>query len=95
MPNIVMVGFIFDEEEEIQQKIGEILSFLQSEVKTEAVITTLRGSYCEEMVTGKEAPYLIVRDTSLDRGKAIAKALNVGLNVDVELETPEAFFPRE
>jgi hypothetical protein len=42
-----------------------------------------------------DAPYLIVRDTSVDRAMKIAKALNKELNIEIEVESIYAFLPRK
>ena len=74
---------------------GAICSVLKEMgVSKDAVITSLPGSVCIEVDSGKNAPYLIVRDTDKKEGEEIAENLRSKLNIDVEFEKIDTFYPR-
>ena len=91
MPNIVIIG---DDKNFTRKKIAKVVAKLGVS-ETDGVITYGRiGLNCVDM-TGKSAPYLIVRDTNKGRCMKIATALNKQLNVDVEVENLVAFLPKK
>lgn len=101
MSNLVFVGFIDAREEEMREKLPEILVEFPLE---DFVITSLRQprvSVTELIVedpqhpfSRKDSPYIIVRDTEDGRMLRVGYLLNEKLNVDVEMELIDHFFSR-
>ena len=91
MPNIVVVG---DGERLNRASIAKIVTKLGVKAEDGVITSSPVGLHCFDM-TGKGAPYLIVRDTDKGRGMRIATALNKELHVDVEVDGLVAFLPKK
>lgn len=89
MPNVVTIG---RHSVEMCDTIARIIASLGID-PMEAVITFSPDMVCFNPATGKDSPYLVVRDTDSERAIKIAEALNEKLNIDVEIEIVQGFLP--
>ena len=82
MPNIIVSG---RSSMTIMDDIRRIVASLGLD-PNDSVITFSPEVVVANLATGKDSPYLVVRDTDRQRVARIAVALNKALNIDVEWE---------
>lgn len=92
MPNILIVGFPEIEAEGIRDRVENLL---RQHGEGHDAITTILDAKTRECSSGKPAPFLSVLNTKQERSEKIAKLLNEGLNLDVELSSLIRFYPRK
>ncbi len=109
MPNLVFVGFPVREMSSTMFRLKKILSeFSLDDFVVTTLSRNCRRSPPDNVSAVElestedadhtfyhpSAPYVIVRDTDDGRMLRVAHLLNEGLNVDVEAELIDAFFPK-
>ncbi len=91
MPNICIVGVNTRHEADGHaQYISSVMRGMR--LGSDAIVTFIEAKTmtCD---TGITAPYIIVRDSNASQAVEIAKKLNVGLKIDVEIEVLRGFLP--
>jgi len=86
MANILIIGFEKLESEKLRDQIDGVMKQLGRNKKYESatVILPAQTKWCESAC---RAPYLVVRHSKTAEAKAIAEALHLALNLDIEYET--------
>ena len=93
MPNICIVGVNSRHEAEGHaQYISSVMRNMS--LGADAIVTIIEATTmtCD---MGVRAPYLIVRNTNASQAAEIAKKLNIGLKIDVEVEVINDFLPAQ
>lgn len=84
MPNIMIIGFKESEALKIRKKVDAALKKIGP---IHDGITTIIPATTKCCHMNKQAPYLLVRNTKIEKAYEIAKALHVALEiVDIEFE---------
>lgn len=90
MANILIIGFMQKEALTIRDKVDTVVRKIGESSDT---VTTILGAgtktkWCKN---NARAPYLVVRNTKIERARKIAEALNKELKLDVEYEQINGF----
>ena len=83
MPNIMIFGFKREEAVKIRRSVEVVLKKIET---IHDGITTIIPATTKCCHMNKQAPYLLVRDTKIDKAYKIAEALHAKLNLDTEFE---------
>ena len=110
MPNIVFVGFPRIDVVVFQPQVAEILAGENCSEESIMTVCEFPGTrivdfdfsqgvpkihhYDHAALRGEQSPYVIVRDTSDGRMLRIGYLINEKLNLDVEVELIDHFFPK-
>lgn len=92
MPNIVLVGCTEPRADRWREAVTRVLT--EMGLLRDSIITVVEAKTisCDPNRYGGIDPYVIVRDTDVERGSEIAKRLS-GYSIDVEFQLITEFFP--
>ena len=83
MPNILIIGFKEKDALKIRKKVDAVLKKIGP---IHDGVTTIISATTKCCHMNKQAPYLLVRNTKIEKAYEIAKALHAELNLDIEFE---------